>query len=146
LARAVLESMDAIKTGGGGLSVVEQPASLIGALNSPHDKSADTRQSLETKPISRGTESSNPAPSSGESVSRGDMAVVGREPRGSRGCARLLWRRGRQRRAGYFDIASTDGNISVGHYSSTAVLPRLSAALAAKVRSEVWLDSGQAGV
>ena len=55
------------QTGCGGLSVVEQPASLIGALNSPHDKSADERQSLETKPISRGTESSNPVPSSGES-------------------------------------------------------------------------------
>jgi hypothetical protein len=27
---------------------VEQPASLIGALNSPHDKSADKQQSLET--------------------------------------------------------------------------------------------------
>jgi hypothetical protein len=50
-----------------GLSVVEQPTSLIGALNSPHDKSADERRSLETKPISRGTESSNPVPSSGES-------------------------------------------------------------------------------
>jgi hypothetical protein len=56
------------QTGCGGLSVVEQPASLIGALNSPHDKSADERQSLETKPISRGTESSNPVPSSGESA------------------------------------------------------------------------------
>jgi len=51
------------QTGCGGLSVVEQPASLIGALNSPHDKSADERHSLETKPISRGTESSNPVPS-----------------------------------------------------------------------------------
>ena len=47
---------------------MEQPASLIGALNSPHDKSADERQSLETKPISRGTESSNPVPSSGEAA------------------------------------------------------------------------------
>ena len=56
------------QTGCGGLSVVEQAASLIGALNSPHDKSADERQSLETKPISRGTESSNPVPSSGESI------------------------------------------------------------------------------
>ncbi len=56
------------QTGCGGLSVVEQPASLIGALNSPHDKSADERQSLETKPISRGTESSNPVPSSAESA------------------------------------------------------------------------------
>src|SRR6516162_5766123 len=36
------------QTGCGGLSVVEQPASLIGALNSSHDKSADERQSLET--------------------------------------------------------------------------------------------------
>src|SRR6516164_7447044 len=35
------------QTGCGGLSGVEQPASLIGALNSPHDKSADKRQSLE---------------------------------------------------------------------------------------------------
>jgi len=32
------------QTGCGGLSVVGQPASLIGALNSPHDKSADKRQ------------------------------------------------------------------------------------------------------
>jgi hypothetical protein len=47
---------------------VEQPASLIGALNSPHGKSADKRQSLETKAISRGTEGSNPAPSSAESA------------------------------------------------------------------------------
>jgi hypothetical protein len=47
---------------------VEQPASLIGALYSPHDKSADKRQSLETKPISRGTESSNPSPFSEESA------------------------------------------------------------------------------
>ena len=45
---------------------MEQPAPLIGAINSPHDKSADERQSLETKPISRGTESSNPVPSTGE--------------------------------------------------------------------------------
>jgi hypothetical protein len=56
------------QTGCGGLSVVEQPASLIGPPNSPHDKSADERQSLETKPISRGTESSNPVPSASESV------------------------------------------------------------------------------
>jgi hypothetical protein len=59
LARAALESMDAIKPDAVvGLSVAERPASLIGALNSPHDKSADKRQSLKTKPISRGTERS----------------------------------------------------------------------------------------
>jgi hypothetical protein len=66
LARAVLETMDAIKLDGV-FYPLEQPAALIGALNSPHDKSADKRQSLETKPISRGTESSNPPPSSRES-------------------------------------------------------------------------------
>jgi len=41
-----------------------------------------------------------------------------------------------------FDIATTDGNISVGRYSSTAVLLRLPTALAAKVPSGVWLGSG----
>jgi hypothetical protein len=61
LARAVLESMDAIKLDAV-VYPLEQPAALIGALNSPHDKSADKRQSLETKPISRGTRSSNPFP------------------------------------------------------------------------------------
>ena len=67
LARAVLERMDAIKLDAV-VYLLEQPAALIGALNSPHDKSADKRQSLETKPISRGTESSNPPPSSDESA------------------------------------------------------------------------------
>jgi hypothetical protein len=65
LARAVLESMGAIKLDAV-VYPLEQPAGLIGAPNSPHDKSADKRQSLETKPISRGTESSNPPPSSRE--------------------------------------------------------------------------------
>jgi hypothetical protein len=63
---AVLESMDPIKLDAV-VYPLEQPAALISALNSPHDKSADKRQSLETKPISRGTESSNPPPSSEES-------------------------------------------------------------------------------
>jgi hypothetical protein len=63
------------QTGCGGLSVVEQPASLIGALNSPHDKSADERQGLETKPISRGTESSNPVPSTGESANHRSLNI-----------------------------------------------------------------------
>jgi hypothetical protein len=64
---AVLESMDPIKLDAV-VYPLEQPAALISALNSPHDKSADKRQSLETKPISRGTESSNPPPSSAESA------------------------------------------------------------------------------
>jgi hypothetical protein len=64
------------QTGCGGVSVVEQPSSLIGALNSPHDKSADKRQSFETAPISRGTESSNPTPSTGESANFQSLSVM----------------------------------------------------------------------
>src|SRR3954454_1112590 len=47
-----------------------------------------------------GTDGSNPASSSGQSVSRTDPAVAGREPREPGGYARLGWRRGRQRHAG----------------------------------------------
>ena len=45
----------------------------------PHDKSADERQSLETKPISRGTESSNPVPSSRQSGLSPEFACHRRE-------------------------------------------------------------------
>jgi hypothetical protein len=83
LARVVLESMDAIKLDAVVYPSWNNPASLIGALNSPHDKSADERQSLETKPISRGTESSNPAPSSGESVANSIWAKAGSGTDGS---------------------------------------------------------------
>src|SRR6516164_777785 len=41
--------------------------------------------------IARGTGSSNPSPSSGQSVSHTDQADAGREPRLSRGCAPLGW-------------------------------------------------------
>jgi len=89
-----------------------------------------------------GTDGSNPVPSSGENVPRfrerdrwfesGSLqqtvclsaasAFEGPEPpRIPRGCARLAWRLGRQRRAGCFDTAATGGNISVAPYSSTAV-------------------------
>jgi hypothetical protein len=44
-----------------------------------------------------------------------------RTPAFRAGCARLVWRPGRQRRARCFDIAPTGGNISAGPYSSTAV-------------------------
>jgi hypothetical protein len=53
LARAVLESVDAIKLDAVVYPSWNNPPHWIGALNSPHDKSADKRQSLETKPISR---------------------------------------------------------------------------------------------
>src|SRR5262249_40397379 len=72
--------------------------------------------------ISRGgTQSSNPVRSSGESVSRPKPLSYAENPGFPRGCARLAWRLGRQRRAGCFDTAATGGNISVGPYSSTAV-------------------------
>jgi len=51
-------------------------------------------------PLKSGTTSSNPVPSSKQSVSRTNRAAAGREPRVSRGCAPLCWRRGGQRRAG----------------------------------------------
>jgi len=78
--RATLRSGGARKygcdqTGCGGLSVVERPASVIGALNSPHDK----RQSLKTKPISRGTERRYGA--GGEGVATSSLHVTDGVPR-----------------------------------------------------------------
>jgi hypothetical protein len=55
---------------------------------------------IENAPPKSGTKSSNPASSSGQSASRTDSAILGREARVSRGYAPLGWRRGRQRRAG----------------------------------------------
>src|SRR3984893_6379697 len=68
----------------------------------------------------RGTAGSNPAPSSRESVSRPHPLSKVQNPGFPRGCARLAWRPGRQRRSACFDSAPTCGNISVGPYSSTA--------------------------
>ena len=76
---------------------------------------------VETEPISRGTGSSNPSPSSGESVSLPERVSRIGNPGFPRGCARLAWRPGRQRRAGGYKMAPTGGNISVAPYSSTAV-------------------------
>src|SRR5439155_1197765 len=69
----------------------------------------------------RGTEGSNPSPSSGESVSRPHPLSKVQNPGFPRGCARLAWCPGRQRRSACFDSAPACGNISVGPYSSTAV-------------------------
>src|SRR6516164_1698771 len=82
-----------------------------------------TRAALLAMRAHRGTGSSNPLPSSGESVSHTDQAAAGREPRVSCGCAPLGRRRGRQRRAGRSNIAPKNSNFSVGPYSSTAVPP-----------------------
>jgi len=68
-----------------------------------------------------GTESSNPSPSSGESVSLPELSSRVENPGFPRGCARLAWRPGRQRRSACIDSAPTCRNISVGPYSSTAV-------------------------
>src|SRR5439155_13857746 len=71
----------------------------------------------------RGTEGSNPVPSSGESganLSLAGIAFLRREAAVFRGCAGRGERRGRQRRAGRGNIGPTGGNISVGPYSSTA--------------------------
>ena len=68
--------------------------------------------------FSRGTGSSNPSPSSRQSVSRPHPLSNVENPGFPRGCARLASRPGRQRRAGCFDIARTGANISVGPYSS----------------------------
>src|SRR5215813_12313652 len=52
-----------------------------------------------------------------------EFAFLRREAAVFRGCAPLGWRRGRRRRPGWSNIAPRNGNISVGPYSSTAVLP-----------------------
>ena len=102
--RATLGSRGARKygcdqTGCGGLSVAERPASVIGALNSPHDK----RQSLKTKPISRGTESSNPSVGSlVSSKNTRDSAILGKPTKGfcPRFCPEKAQKKPRARQAG----------------------------------------------
>jgi hypothetical protein len=69
---------------------------------------------------SRETGSSNPVSSSGESVSLPELLSRVENPGFPRGCARLAWRPGRQRRAGCYKIGPTGDNISVAPYSSTA--------------------------
>jgi len=76
---------------------------------------------IERLVVSRGTDGSNPVPSSGESVSLPERLSRVENPGFPRGCARLAWRPGRQRHAGCHKIAPTGGNISVAPYSSTAV-------------------------
>jgi hypothetical protein len=91
----------------------------------------------------RGTKSSNPSPSSGESVSRGISPSHVEKPGFSRGRAGWGRRRGRQRRAWRGDMAPTGGNISVGPYSSTAVLPMWFATVPALARKRGPVASGR---
>ena len=88
-----------------------------------------------------GTGSSNPLCSSRQSVSRPHPLSSVENPGFPRGCAPLAWRRGRQRRAGCFDIAPTGGNISVGPYSSTAV-PLMGSARMPRCTQRSWAFTG----
>ena len=66
------------------------------------------------------TGSSNPSPSSRQSVSRGISPFCIEKPAVAAACAGSAGRHGRQRRAGLVNITPTAGNISVGPYSGTA--------------------------
>ena len=68
----------------------------------------------------RGTEISNPSPSSGESASRGNSPSPVEKPGVSRECVGRGRRRGRRRRAWRADMAPRGDNISVRPNSSTA--------------------------
>jgi hypothetical protein len=86
----------------------------------------------------RGTNSSNPSPSSRQSVSRGFSPSCVEKPAVAAACAGSPRRRSRQRRARLVIITPTAGNISVGPYSSTAVPARrfvIVVALVYQVRS-----------
>jgi len=68
-----------------------------------------------------GTDSSNPAPSSGQSGSRGISLCCIEKPAVAAVCAGPARRHGQQRRAELVNITPTAGNISVGAFSRTAV-------------------------
>jgi len=71
-----------------------------------------------------GTGSSNPLPSSRQSVSREISPSCIEKSAVAAGCAAPARRHGRRRRAALVNITLTAGNISVGPYSSTAVPTR----------------------
>jgi hypothetical protein len=87
-----------------------------------HPRLGSAAISVLHKSFWRGTEGSNPSPSSRESVSRRSLPSWVKNPGFPRGCARLRSLCGRQRAAGPANIAPTRSNISVGPYSSTAFL------------------------
>ena len=94
---------------------------------------------LDTTPRPR-TRSSNPVPSSRESVSREISPSCIERPAVAAAWAGPARRHGRQRRAGLVNITPIAGNVSVGPYSSTAVPARRFTTVVALVRpSEVGL-------
>ena len=123
LAWAGLESVDAIKTGCRGLSVVEQPASL--ALPSiRRTTSRPTSDKGLKRSLSRAEPKVRiqlpPAASQVRTCLSREFAFLRREVAIFRRCAGRGKRRGRQRRAGRGNIGLAGGNISVRPYSSTA--------------------------
>jgi len=80
-------------------------------------------------------------PANGPSLA-GFLLPISKSPAVAAACAGPARRHGRQRRAGLVNIMPTAGDISVGPYSSTAVLPMWFATVPALARSEVWLPRG----
>ena len=85
----------------------------------------------------RGTDGSNPLPSSRQSVSRGISPSCIENPAVAATCAEPPMRHGQQRRAGLVNITPTAGNVSVGSYFSTAV-PALSSMRLTQCRAAKW--------
>src|ERR1700732_4514089 len=116
------------------------PAFRVSVLFRCDFRLAGTNQRrIERLVVSRGTDGSNPVPSSGESVSLPELLSGVENPGFPSGCAPLAWRSGRQRRAGCFKIAPTGGNISVAPYSSTAVPLMASARMARRAPKVGWV-------
>ena len=104
--------------------VAETTAELEGAragLCDDAEKSARTRTDIRRMlAASRGTDGSNPVPSSGESASRGILPSHGEKPAFSRGCVGPAGA-ARSAETGIARcVAPTGGNISVGSDSGTA--------------------------
>ena len=72
----------------------------------------------------RGTRSSNPSPSSRQSVSSGISPSCVEKPAVAAACAGMARRHDRQRPIGLVTITPIAGNVSVGRYSSTAAPKR----------------------
>jgi hypothetical protein len=106
-----------LSAGGRWIRTIGTPPIFLAARRSP--RKSTFRNIIGS--LATGTDGSNPSPSSRQSVSRRHPLSKVENPGFPRGCPRLAWRPGRERRAGCFDIAPTGGNISAGPYSSTAV-------------------------
>jgi hypothetical protein len=117
---------------------------MLGSMHA--EKSTRTITDTTRMPgASRGTDGSNPLPSSRQSVSRGIFASCIEKPAVAAGRAGPTRWYGRQRRARLVNITSTAGNISVGPYSSTAVPPAGLETVTTTAHSK-WVASGRADV